>query len=224
MIVKATMGVVEPEISIDIKDSESIIKTLKRRRDRKQKNQNHGRTLRRVGVPVTLAAGAVGAWGFLESADPAFLGGSYSAISLATGTGSAVSIRNHFSRNRELDSLNQDIEDTYLFEEDTDFSELFSVSDELEFQDFYFETEEQNLYSFQETEAAGFYSALLREPFETGQYLTVKQEEDRTGYILDVELGEDLAGRFKGDTEEDIEHLLEEGVPGEEFSDYVRYY
>lgn len=219
------MSTIDPKLSVNVKDSEPVIKTLKSERSSLQNSQDNGSDLRKLGIPLAVGSGMVAAWAVSDpqlTETSIWTGSMYAALSTALGAGSGISMRNHSSRGDRLDSINQDISNTYLFGEDADFSELISSSEKVDFRDFYFETENgqnQNLYDFHESDAIGFYESLMLEP-EVEQFLTVNEVEEGNKYVLGVGIDNDLAGRFVGYTEEDIEYLLEEGEPGEEFRRY----
>lgn len=211
------MNSIESELPVNPKRSEPLLAQLKHEKSRLEDAKEDSLHLIKLTAGGTLVAGAISLG--LHTADHAAgLDNIYSVITLGGGIKAGDISRGYFSRRNELKSIEQSISDSYFFDEKQNLGELLENSQEMDFQDFYFETDDtQKLYEFGENPGLGFYDSLLSEPEEIEQMLTVKEEEEGHQYLLDIGIDGELAGRFTGYTEENIDHLLEESTPGTEF-------
>jgi hypothetical protein len=217
---------VEPgfDLPIELDNSESALRSLKREENRITTANSNSRSLRGLGMGVAAVSSAValGNLNFPEYSTALLNAVAYGAVSTGSLATVGKSVVNSRDRNQELEEVQKPISNTYVFGQQKDLSGLLEKSEEVQFRDFYFDEKEQhNMYDFNDNPSVGLYEAVMSEPGDINQMLTVDDESN--SYLLDIELsnssteGKELAARFVGEAQ-DIEAYLEGGTSGEEFT------
>jgi hypothetical protein len=236
---------IEEDLSIKPEDRPVAVDLNERKADY-QKKEDRNSALRKLGYTGTAVGTALFTGGTLAvmngNPEGILITLQGTLIGTPSAVGTEISRRKSIPRQQDIEHIQEDLRDTYVFDSDVDFSEFLSQSEELNFEDTYFadreivtvdnpeETEDlgddefidsgnyHSLYEFNGDEKLGFYKALLGESGDIDQFLTVSETGEGHEYILDIGIDNKLAGRFVGYTEEDIDQYLEEGEPGDEVS------
>ncbi len=201
------MAILELLSDIQPKEEELLIETLENERSTREEDYSSAKGLGAISAFLGTAgiAGAVATPGNLANFLSAGLGG-FAVISGVQGT-------SEYLNSRGIGMINEDLGDTYSFEEDVNLSGLLEASERVDFKDHQFSQDDHGLYEFTENESIGLYNALMDEPEDITQHLTVKEAGEGHRYLLDIGINGELAGRFEGYATEDIEEYLEEGEP-----------